>query len=322
MTAADRTAPSIPQPRSGASLGSVERRRIHVPEMAVEIAVIDWGGEGPLALLHHANGFCGALWAPVAEALRDRFRVVAVDARGHGDSSLPPEGAAATAFAWPIMAQDLAAVGRTLLAERGESRIGLGVGHSFGGTLTLTAAGSNPGLYERLLLVDPVIFPKMTAAEDAERAKESGLAAGARRRRHVWPDRAAARSYCAARGLFASWQPRVLDIYVEEALRERADGQVELKCSGVVEGHIFEGAHSLDIFAAAAGLDIPVDLLWASQGNFPREIYEQLIASMPAAELHDVEAGHLVTMERPELVIDAVARLCARPAPRIGVASE
>jgi pimeloyl-ACP methyl ester carboxylesterase len=293
-----------------ARLGNVERRRIAVPGAGVELSVLDWGGDGPLALLHHANGFCGALWAPIAEALRERFRVVALDARGHGESSLPPEGAAA--FAWPTLAEDLACIARVLLDEAGQSSVALGIGHSFGGTLTLTAAATHPGLFQRALLVDPVIFPRMTAQEDAERAGKTGLAARARRRRHVWADRASALKYFAARGLFAGWQSEVLDLYVEEGLRERADGQVELKCPGAVEAHIFEGAHTLDIFGCSAGLEIPVDLLWASRGDFPRAIYEQLIAGMPGASIHDVDAGHLVPMQSPELVIAAADRLLAR----------
>ena len=66
--------------------------------------VQDWGGEGPLALLHHANGFCSALWAGVAERLRGRFRVIAMDARGQGDSSQPPPGEPCT---WEGLCDDL-----------------------------------------------------------------------------------------------------------------------------------------------------------------------------------------------------------------------
>ncbi|MBW2232048.1 MAG: alpha/beta fold hydrolase, partial [Deltaproteobacteria bacterium] len=131
---------------AGGLPADVERRRLALPEAGVEIALLDWGGEGPLALLHHANGFCAALWAPIAEALRDRFHVVAMDARGHGDSSLPSERPPEEAFAWPVMAADLRAVALTLLQETGHSQIALGLGHSFGGTLTLAAESAHPGL--------------------------------------------------------------------------------------------------------------------------------------------------------------------------------
>ena len=115
-------------------LSGVARRVIRLPESGVEIALLDWGGEGPPALLHHANGFCAALWGPVARHLRSRFRLIAMDARGHGDSPRP-EGPGA--FSWDLLAADLLGVGELLLAELGAPRFALGLGHSFGGTLTL-----------------------------------------------------------------------------------------------------------------------------------------------------------------------------------------
>ena len=73
-------------------LDDVARRRVRT-KSGIEIALRDWGGDGPLALLHHANGFCAELWAQVAERLRGRFHLIALDARGHGASSKPdPEG--------------------------------------------------------------------------------------------------------------------------------------------------------------------------------------------------------------------------------------
>jgi hypothetical protein len=37
-------------------LTQVSRRKIQLPESGIEIALLDWGGDGPLALLHHAKG--------------------------------------------------------------------------------------------------------------------------------------------------------------------------------------------------------------------------------------------------------------------------
>jgi len=51
-------------------LAQVSRRKIRLPESGIEIALLDWGGDGPIALLHHANGYCAAIWAPVAERVR------------------------------------------------------------------------------------------------------------------------------------------------------------------------------------------------------------------------------------------------------------
>ena len=66
----------MPDAAARALLASAARRTIALPENGVEIALLDWGGEGPVALLHHANGFCKGVWGLVAEALRDRYRVI------------------------------------------------------------------------------------------------------------------------------------------------------------------------------------------------------------------------------------------------------
>jgi pimeloyl-ACP methyl ester carboxylesterase len=288
----------------------VVRRRVPLEARGVEIALQDWGGDGPLALLHHANGFAASLWAPVAERLRSRFRVVAMDARGHGDSSLPAEGAAAEAFDWGVMAEDLAAVAQWLLDETGESQIGLGLGHSFGGTLTLAAESARPGLYRHIVLVDPVVPPTPEMLAQMDWGDRPPLAELARRRRNLWPDRAQARAQFEGKPLFADWTEQAMELYLGEGLRDRADGQVELKCSGLVEALVFENSTSLNLFEIVSSVAAPSLFLWARVGNFPREVYEDLCKQMGETQIVEADAGHLIPMEKPEWVADQVVDFC------------
>jgi len=295
---------SFPATRSTDLLAGVNRRRLQVGP-GIEIAILDWGGSRPLALLHHANGFCAGVWGVVAQALRPFFRVVALDARGHGDSSKPQWR---EAYRWECFTDDLVRVAELLAADQTDGRVALGMGHSFGGTATLFAAARRPELFQRIVLVDPVL-PSRTLAVPAERAEHGRRLAGAARdRQQVRPSRQEARRAWAGRKFFANWDPRVLDLYVAEGLRDRPDGQVELKCPGEVEATIFEQAGTLDPLAAAQGLSVPALLLRARDGNFPRAVYESIAAAMQHGRVEDVEAGHLVVMERPDLVADAALR--------------
>ncbi len=291
--------------------GDVLRRRVPLEKRGVEIAVQDWGGDGPIALLHHANGFAAALWAPVAERLRSRFRVVAMDARGHGDSSLPAEGAVAEAFDWEVMAEDLGAVAQWLLDESGQSQIGLGLGHSFGGTLTLAAEAAKPGLYRQIALADPVVPPTPEMLAKMDWGERPPLAELARRRRNIWPNREEARAQLAGKPLFATWTERARELYFMEAMRERDDGQVELKCSGLVEALVFESSTSLDLFDIVSKVGAPSLFLWAKNGNFPRLAYEELCKKMGETRIIDADAGHLIPMEEPGWVAEQVLSFCS-----------
>ena len=288
-------------------LADARRRRVPLAERGVELALLDWGGDGPLALLHHANGFCAALWEAVAVGLRARFRVIAFDARGHGDSS-KPEGAAA--YRWPEFGRDVAALAARLAPETGP--VALGVGHSFGGTALVLAAVERPELFARLLLVDPVVLPR--PGRDAPgAAAASPLAEAARNRRPVFPDRASARERWEGRDTFARWTPRAFELYLAEGLADRADGSVELKCPGEVEAAVFESGGGVDAFALAPRLRAPARVLWARRGDFPRAHFEAWVRSMPEGELGEVDTGHFVPMEDPEAVVREALAFSAPP---------
>jgi len=295
---------SLPARHSMDLLAGVHRRRLHVGP-GIEIAILDWGGTRPLALLHHANGFCAGVWGVVAQTLRPFFRVVALDARGHGDSSKPKDR---EAYRWECFTDDLVRVAELLAAEQAEGRVSLGMGHSFGGTAMLAAAARRPELFERIVLVDPVLVPRGEPIPPERSEHGKRLAGAARERQQVRASRQEARRTWAGRKFFANWDPRVLDLYVAEGLRDRPDGQVELKCPGEVEASIFEQGGTVDSLAAARDLEVPALLLWARDGDFPRAFYESVAAAMRQGRVEDVAAGHLLVMERPDLVAAAALR--------------
>jgi pimeloyl-ACP methyl ester carboxylesterase len=295
---------SFPATRTTDLLAGVQRRKLQIGP-GIEIAVLDWGGSRPLALLHHANGFCAGVWGVVAQALRPYFRVVALDARGHGDSSKPRER---EAYRWECFVDDLVRVAEMLAGEQAEGRVTLGMGHSFGGTATLSAAARRPELFERIVLVDAVLVPRGAAPPAQGSEQRDRLAGAARDRQRIRASREEARRAWAGRRFFANWDPRVLDLYVAEGLRDRPDGQVELKCPGEVEAAVFEQGGTLDSLAAARSLSVPALLLWARDGNFPREFHEAVASAMRDGCVEQVAAGHLLVMERPDLVAAATLR--------------
>ena len=282
-------------------LSQVRRRKIALPNSAIEIALLDWGGEGPLALLHHATGFCAGVWGPVAERLSEHYRVIAMDARGHGESS-KPEGA--DCYRWEYFGQDVVGVADVLAAEHPDGRVALGIGHSIGGCSILMASAERPDLFERSVLVDPVILaPNRGQGTSAPDSPGNRLAEGARNRRQVWPSREAAREKWLKKELFEGWVPEALDLYLAEGFADRPDGQVELRCSSEIEAAIFEATGSFDLWASADRVRTPTLIEWPDRGLFPRAHFEQLAARMSDARVCDVDAGHLAPMQHPDRVV-------------------
>ena len=64
------------------------------------------GGDGPPLLLLHGFPQTGAMWATIAPALAQRFRLFVPDMRGYGQSSTP-DSKGGSAYTKRVMAQDM-----------------------------------------------------------------------------------------------------------------------------------------------------------------------------------------------------------------------
>ena len=57
----------------------------------IHLRYVDWGGDGPTMLLFHGDMRTSRSWDAVSRRLKDDYRVIALDARGHGDSDWTPQ---------------------------------------------------------------------------------------------------------------------------------------------------------------------------------------------------------------------------------------
>jgi pimeloyl-ACP methyl ester carboxylesterase len=109
-------------------------------------------GRGPAVVLLHAFPFARDLWGGLATELAARFRVIAVDARGFGESDLrashPTPGASAP-YAIMDLADDLAA-----LLDGLEVRRAAVLGMSMGGYTALAFAARHAARLAALVLAD------------------------------------------------------------------------------------------------------------------------------------------------------------------------
>jgi pimeloyl-ACP methyl ester carboxylesterase len=99
--------------------------------------------ESPPMLLLHALGERGSHWTPVIEQFAERFQVLTVDLRGHGDSDWPGE------YSFQLMYRDILDV----IDQLGLRRITL-AGHSMGAIVAYLLAMQNPERVTRLIIED------------------------------------------------------------------------------------------------------------------------------------------------------------------------
>lgn len=256
---------------------------------------LDWGGDGPPLVLIHATGFLGALWRPIAEQLSSRFRVVAVDQRGHGDSGKPADG-----YTFEAFAADLQCVIEELELERP-----IAAGHSSGATTIVVHAARYPGVISRAVLIEPILPRPEWYKRPQEGRNANSLADQARKRRAVWPDREELLQTYRTRKTFERWQEDTLRIYVDEGTRPRDDGQVELKCPPELEAKFFEAVTKLDVWPMVSKLECPTLVLWGTESHLQAHGPDRgLEDALPQARtVHVSDTDHFLPQERPDEVV-------------------
>lgn len=119
-------------------------------------------GQGDPVVFLHALGRSGSDWLAVLEALKDEYRCLAVDQRGHGESVRLDQ------YTFELMEQDF----RDFVDSLGLERFVL-VAHSMGGTVGWLFAEKTPDRLSALIIEDtPVPIDRHTYEEIAESPPE------------------------------------------------------------------------------------------------------------------------------------------------------
>jgi len=118
----------------------------YVQAGGLDLHYVDWGGEGrqPMLLLHGLQD-CARLWDFFAETVRERYHVIALDHRGHGDS--PPTSTDRYRLS------DYVDEARDVITQLGLRDVIL-AGHSAGSKNAWMLAAEHPELVAKLIITD------------------------------------------------------------------------------------------------------------------------------------------------------------------------
>jgi len=109
-------------------------------------------GSGPPLVLVHDYLASRASWDDVLPRLSSRFRVIAPDLPGFGESEKPPPSR--YRYDFEAFCESLA----DLVAALGLGRVSL-CGHAMGGAVALTLAATYAHVVDKLVLVNPLVYP-------------------------------------------------------------------------------------------------------------------------------------------------------------------
>ena len=258
------------------------------------------GGEGEPLLLLHGLGGSSDNWIEVLPELVGRHRVLAVDLPGHAGSPALPRGATV---------DDFAAAAASVLAAEGV-RGAIVAGHSFGGLVALRLARGRPELVRGLLLVAPAGIATASRVVEVAVIAATTIRPGraAARFRHRWAERVWYR-----RLLFRPWfvaDPVALSARATHGLLAAQARHTDTRAAG-------RAMVADDPRQDLAGVTCPTVVLWgARDAQLPLEDAFEYARRLRARLRFVADCGHLVIVERPHAVLDALLDLARAGDPR------
>lgn len=249
----------------------------------------DWDGGGPpLVMLHGLTGHART-WDHTAAALSDRYHVLALDQRGHGDTDWAPR------YGLRLMAQDLLGF-LDALDLRQVTLMGL----SMGGLVSFVFAASHPDRVARMVIMD--IGPEIAPAGSANIA--AGLAA-----QDIFSSEEEA--FAQAR----EGNPRPTDATLRHRVRHNMralpDGTLTFKYDKELRrNHRALFDHTPDeLWAAWRALSCPVLLVRGADSDIlAADTAQRMLAENPNVSFASIpDCGHSITLDAPDGLLEVVS---------------
>ena len=258
----------------------------------VRLRVTEYGSGPPLLLLH---GFLmsHAAWDDVVPGFASRYRVVTPDLPGFGESEKP----APTRFDYGVEAFAECIADLIAALSLGRPHV---IGHGMSGAIALALAASHPEFVDRLVLVDPLVYP---VAPDGGIASMPVLGAfffkqlyGRQLFRAYFRDKVFSPGF----PLPLARIDRFYDLFNTPSARESA----------------FATMHAVldtrSTVARTSRVKTPTYVVWGrSDALYPSPLAPRLARELSAERLEVMETGHAPHMERPLPFVESVCAFLA-----------
>jgi pimeloyl-ACP methyl ester carboxylesterase len=262
---------------------AVEPREHAVEARGLTFHYVEWGSPDahPIVLLHGISAMC-RIWDWLAQDLQDRYRLIALDQRGHGDTGWPPQPDYAT--------DDYLGDLEALVGIWGLGRFSL-IGLSMGGMNAMAYAARHPERIAHLVAVDirPAVNPDKRANRDLDRnTAEHGHGTVADLEQ--------------AHKLRALLHPHTPEASLRHHLRHLLKQQPDGRWVNKHDPRVSYYWRPRNLWAELSQIDAPVLIVRGGKSEvLPPDVADQMRDAFPNAELALVaDAAHTVPEDRPQ----------------------
>lgn len=300
------------------ALLDADRRTVVTTPDGVSLAAREVGPKDAFLTVVFAHGFCLRMEAfhfqraRLTEQWGDQVRMVFYDQRGHGRS----EESSPEDYTVTQLGQDLEAV-LAVMAPRGPVVL---VGHSMGGMTVLSHARQFPHRYPTRIVGAAIIS---SAAEGVSRSPLGEILKNPALEAVRFAVRYAPKAVHRTRGAAKSVIGPILRAasYGDEEVSPSVVAFSEQMMHGTPIATLVEFLHALEVHDEIEALTtlakVPALIACGDRDLLtPMERSESMAAALPKSELVIVRgAGHLVQLEQPDIIDDALVRLVERATP-------
>ncbi len=267
-------------------------------DLMANIPLEDYGGDGELIHFAHANAYPPGAYKQLLVALNAKYKVVAIIQK-----PLQKDSEYQKFNSWEELADDIISSIEALNVGQV-----IGMGHSLGAVATILAAYKRPELFSRLVLIDPVLFPKSfdylgMIIPVSLRANIIPIARKALKRKTEWYSKENAFSAYRDKEVFRRFSDEALWDYIHAGLvtDEKTSMQV-LKFTKEWEARIYSTVQF--VMDKLYAIEIPI---YAVRGDETNVIKKELWDTWKGKQTHNhylniAFASHLVPMEYPEVI--------------------
>ncbi len=273
----------------------MERKRVTLTN-GISISYLERkGGDAPLVLLHGITD-SAKTYEPLAARIDDRFKVFAVDFRGHGESDKPDGPYHTDAYADDVRHFIREVIGSPVLLE----------GHSLGGAVSVQVGATAPDLVTGLILEDPPLYfvneidEIYTALFEGIVVMATTLQDGSQDPDHWFDVMANAPDpYSGKPGI---------ETMGEERIRLRLESIGQMKPQAL--RNAIDGSLKWDTDAVLAEVACPVTLLWgdpaAGAVMTADEVARAVQIMVDCKAVQAATVGHLIHDQAPDVWLEAV----------------